>query len=117
MLDPFSPQTEKQRAYAQAMIDQIHQQFIAVVKEGRGERLKETPETFSGLFWNGERGDAHWAWSTISATSTTWRARSSRPRRSSTTRRTRTWPSGWPSASARRSATGAVKALREMRPR
>ena len=54
MLDPFSPQDEQQRAYAQAMIDQIHQQFIAVVKKGRGTRLKETPETFSGLFWNGE---------------------------------------------------------------
>ncbi|ODU10722.1 MAG: peptidase S49 [Rubrivivax sp. SCN 71-131] len=54
MLDPFSPQDERQTAYAQAMIDQIHQQFIAVVREGRGERLKETPETFSGLFWNGE---------------------------------------------------------------
>jgi protease-4 len=37
------------------MIDQIHQQFIAVVREGRGTRLKETPETFSGLFWNGEQ--------------------------------------------------------------
>jgi protease-4 len=36
------------------MIDQIHKQFIAVVKEGRGTRLHETPETFSGLFWNGE---------------------------------------------------------------
>jgi protease-4 len=54
MLDPFSPQNEKERAFAKAMIDQIHQQFIAVVKEGRGQRLKETPETFSGLFWNGE---------------------------------------------------------------
>ena len=54
MLDPFSPQDEKQRAYAQAMIDQVHQQFIDVVKTGRGKRLKETPETFSGLFWNGE---------------------------------------------------------------
>jgi protease-4 len=54
MLDPFSPMDEKQRAYAQAMIDQIHRQFIQVVKEGRGQRLKETPETFSGLFWNGE---------------------------------------------------------------
>ena len=54
MLDPFSPQSEKQVAYAQAMIDQIHQQFITVVKEGRGPRLKETPETFSGPFWNGE---------------------------------------------------------------
>jgi protease-4 len=37
------------------MIDQIHQQFIAVVREGRGKRLKETPETFSGLYWNGEQ--------------------------------------------------------------
>ena len=54
MLDPFSPQNEKQTAYAKAMIDQIHQQFIKVVKDGRGVRLKETPETFSGLFWNGE---------------------------------------------------------------
>jgi protease-4 len=54
MLDPFSPLDEKQRAYAQAMIDQIHHQFIKVVKEGRGKRLKETPDTFSGLFWNGE---------------------------------------------------------------
>ncbi|MBK7264460.1 MAG: S49 family peptidase [Rubrivivax sp.] len=54
MLDPFSPQNERQTAYAKAMIDQIHQQFIAVVKRGRGDRLKETPETFSGLFWSGE---------------------------------------------------------------
>ncbi len=54
MLDPFSPQNEQQRAYAQAMIDQIHRQFIAVVKAGRGDRLKETPQMFSGLFWNGE---------------------------------------------------------------
>ena len=55
MLDPFSPQNEQQTAYAQAMIEQVHQQFIAVVKKGRGQRLKETPETFSGLFWNGEQ--------------------------------------------------------------
>jgi protease-4 len=55
MLDPFSPQSEIQRAYAQAMIDQIHQQFIAVVKQGRGKRLKEAPDTFSGLFWNGQQ--------------------------------------------------------------
>jgi protease-4 len=54
MLDPFSPQDEKQRAYAKVMIDQVHQQFIKVVRDGRGQRLKETPETFSGLFWNGE---------------------------------------------------------------
>ncbi|NBX55532.1 MAG: S49 family peptidase [Betaproteobacteria bacterium] len=54
-LDPFSAQTKTQRAHAQAMLDQIHQQFIAVVRQGRGERLKETPELFSGLFWNGQR--------------------------------------------------------------
>jgi len=54
-LDPFSPQTEKQRAYAQTMLNQIHQQFIEVVKAGRGKRLKETPEMFSGLFWSGQQ--------------------------------------------------------------
>jgi protease-4 len=54
MLDPFSPQNEKQTRMAQAMIEQIHQQFIGVVKQGRGSRLKETADTFSGLFWNGE---------------------------------------------------------------
>ena len=54
-LDPFSPQTEKQKEFAQAMLNQIHQQFIGAVKAGRGERLKETPETFSGLFWTGDQ--------------------------------------------------------------
>jgi len=52
--DPFTPLTDKHRAYLKASLDQIHRQFIAVVKQGRGDRLKETPETFSGLFWNGE---------------------------------------------------------------
>ena len=54
MLDPFSPQNEKQTAYAKAMIEQIHLQFIDVVKAGRGARLKESKEMFSGLFWNGD---------------------------------------------------------------
>ncbi|MFD0912846.1 S49 family peptidase [Methylophilus luteus] len=54
MLDPFSPENPKQKAFAQNMLDQIHQQFIKVVRDGRGNRLKETQETFSGLFWNGE---------------------------------------------------------------
>jgi protease IV len=53
--DPFSPLTVEQQAYIQTMLDQIHQQFIAVVREGRGKRLKEAPDTFSGLFWNGEQ--------------------------------------------------------------
>ena len=54
-LDPFSAQSERQRAYAQTMLNQIHQQFITVVKNGRGDRLKETPEMFSGLFWSGQQ--------------------------------------------------------------
>jgi protease IV len=54
-LDPFSPTDEKERAYAKAMLGEIHQQFIDVVRKGRGERLKETPELFSGLVWTGER--------------------------------------------------------------
>ena len=54
-LDPFSPQNDKQRAFAQGMLNQIHQQFIAVVKAGRGTRLKETPDMFSGLFWSGQQ--------------------------------------------------------------
>src|SRR3954453_19949070 len=54
-LDPFSPQTEKQRVFAQAMLDQVPQQFINAVKAGRGKRLKETPELFSGLFWTGQQ--------------------------------------------------------------
>ncbi len=53
--DPFSPLTDRQRGYLQATLDQIHQQFIATVRQGRGKRLKETPEMFSGLFWNGEQ--------------------------------------------------------------
>ncbi len=55
MLDPYSPRNAQHEAFAQAMLDQIHQQFIQVVRQGRGKRLKETPETFSGLFWNGQQ--------------------------------------------------------------
>jgi protease-4 len=54
-LDPFSPQTEAQRKHAQFMLNDIHSQFIAVVKKGRGDRLKETPGMFSGLFWTGQQ--------------------------------------------------------------
>jgi len=54
-LDPFSPQTEAQKKHAQTMLNHIHSQFIAVVKKGRGDRLKETPDMFSGLFWTGQQ--------------------------------------------------------------
>jgi protease-4 len=55
MLDPFSPVNPKHQALAQTMLNEIHEQFKTVVREGRTTRLKETPETFSGLFWSGEQ--------------------------------------------------------------
>lgn len=55
MLDPFSPINPKHQQYAQTLLNEIHEQFKTVVREGRGTRLKETPETFSGLFWSGEQ--------------------------------------------------------------
>jgi len=55
MLDPFSPLNPEHEAYAQTMLNEIHEQFKTVVRQGRGDRLKETAETFSGLFWSGEQ--------------------------------------------------------------
>ena len=55
MLDPFSPMRDKDKQYAEQLAEEIHQQFIAVVREGRGKRLKETPDTFSGLIWSGDK--------------------------------------------------------------
>lgn len=55
LLDPFSPQDERQTAYIQSMLSEIHVQFIDAVKKGRGDRLRETPETFSGLVWSGQQ--------------------------------------------------------------
>lgn len=54
-LDPFSPEDPKQKEYAQNMVEEIHQQFIDVVRKGRGTRLKETPDMFSGLVWHGAK--------------------------------------------------------------
>lgn len=54
-LDPFSPQTPAQKKHAQELLTAIHQQFIDAVKQGRGDRLPDTPDLFSGLFWNGAK--------------------------------------------------------------
>jgi protease IV len=54
-LDPFSPLSPQQKAYAEKMLTEIHHQFIDVVKQGRGDRLKPTPELFSGLVWTGQK--------------------------------------------------------------
>ncbi len=54
-LDPFSPQNENHKDHAKQMLGEIHQQFIDVVRKGRGKRLKESPEMFSGLMWSGAK--------------------------------------------------------------
>jgi protease-4 len=54
-MDPFSPVVESQKEYAQGLLGQIHQQFVAVVRQGRDKRLKETPEVFSGLVFVGQK--------------------------------------------------------------
>ena len=54
-LDPFSPLLEPQKEHARQMLGDIHQQFIGVVRQGRGKRLKETPDMFSGLLWVGQK--------------------------------------------------------------
>jgi protease-4 len=54
-MDPFSPRNPKHEAFTKSLLGDIHQQFIEVVRTGRGKRLKETPEMFSGLFWTGDK--------------------------------------------------------------
>src|SRR5258708_28083264 len=54
-LDPFSPVEPKHVEFAKQLAAEIHQQFISVVREGRGKRLKESPDTFSGLIWSGQK--------------------------------------------------------------
>ena len=54
-LDPFSPVNPAHKAFAEKMLAEIHEQFITVVRQGRGKRLKETPELFSGLVWVGPK--------------------------------------------------------------
>ncbi|MBU3614036.1 S49 family peptidase [Polynucleobacter sp. Latsch14-2] len=55
MMDPFSKENPKQVEMIKGMLAEIHQQFITVVKEGRGERLKDNPDLFSGRVWSGEQ--------------------------------------------------------------
>jgi protease-4 len=54
MLDPFTPRKDNETIYMQNLLNQVHQQFISAVKIGRGTRLKESPDMFSGLVWSGE---------------------------------------------------------------
>lgn len=54
-LDPFTPLDPKQREHATSLLGEIHEQFIRVVQDGRGDRLKETPELYSGVIWTGQK--------------------------------------------------------------
>ncbi len=55
LLDPFSPEDEFEKQHIQSLLDEIHQQFINVVKDGRGDKLAKDENLFSGLFWTGEQ--------------------------------------------------------------
>ena len=55
MLDPFLPEDEKQKEHMRTLIAEVHQQFIGAVREGRGKRLKENPDLFTGLIWTGTK--------------------------------------------------------------
>ena len=101
------------RAHAQQMIDLVHQQFIDIVKVGRGERLKETPEMFSGLFWIGQRsidlgladqlGSVDFVAREVVKAEETGRLHAS----------TRAWPSASSSASDMAVGEGSARVLRE----
>lgn len=55
IMDPFSPRKPGDKKHMQTLLNELHAQFIDVVREGRGKSLKETPDMFSGLFWTGEQ--------------------------------------------------------------
>lgn len=54
-LDPFTPENPAEKEFWQGVLKVTHNQFIEQVRLGRGERLKESPEVFSGLVWSGEQ--------------------------------------------------------------
>ncbi len=55
-LDPFQPVKQDDVVQVKKLLDDIHQQFISVVRQGRGDKLKDDPLLFSGYVWTGEQG-------------------------------------------------------------
>lgn len=55
-LDPFSPEKPEDIAHMEGLLGSIHDQFVSVVKQGRGDRLGDDPRLFTGLVWTGEQG-------------------------------------------------------------
>lgn len=58
LLDPFRPENPEEVQYLQNLLGEVHQQFIDAVRQGRGDRLRETPELYSGLIWTGEKSQS-----------------------------------------------------------
>lgn len=54
IMDPFSPMRDQDKVFVKQLLDKLHEQFIAAVKEGRKDKLQDNPDIFSGLFWSGE---------------------------------------------------------------
>jgi len=57
-LDPFQVEKPSQKADFERLLGEVHEQFVDVVKAGRGDRLKDSVEVFSGAVWNGEKAVA-----------------------------------------------------------
>jgi protease-4 len=55
LFDPFLPEDAGQKAHLQKMLNEVHRHFIDAVKQGRGERLSQQADLFSGLIWTGEK--------------------------------------------------------------
>ena len=55
LFDPFLPEQPSQKAHLQSVLNEVHEHFIQAVRDGRGERLVESEDLFSGLIWSGER--------------------------------------------------------------
>ena len=55
-MDPFSPTSDEELAHARSLLEDVHEHFIDTVKRGRGDRLAEEDEIFSGLLWTGSQG-------------------------------------------------------------
>ena len=110
MLDPFSPRNTRQDGFAQSMLDQIHQQFIQVVRSGQGKRLKETPETFSACSGTAKKP---WSWGVADGLGSLDQVARDIVKAEDIVDYTlkRTWPSVWPSVLVLRLAQGLFRPL------
>ena len=98
LLDPFSPVQQEEAMHLRGLLKRIHQQFIDVVKAGRGARLSDNPDLFSGLIWTGEEGIE------LGTDRCAWQQRVRRSRGNRCREDCRFQPGGWVAGHARRSS-------------